>query len=1279
MTAWGGGLGAIPGGPIPSVAPFDIYCVGPCGPMSVLLTYDEVEQVSAPGQLSVDPTTLDQLLLSGGAVAPTDVRLYVTAAVPQVFTFDFTVRFDKLPTDFTDLVNSHIFLGVTDAAGPCVGLFFSKVGIAYAGSIHHDVGGDMVLDSVFQPLANSQLLVSENDYWSIRIAASFVTGGVYIYVTRTTDLPAIGHQLRYVLPMIPATALAQTPPDRTTISVRGTAAKGAQLALDDMCLASGFVVPNLPPIADAGLDQAVRMCSIVQLDGSRSADPEGAALTYRWRLLDAPLFSRFIFDGLDGATYPLPQPTGFTNKFYAPSLQELELATGVVVGDVLVVAGMPYTITGKGTDQNGYFVSVDGFVLLDNLVMVPFKYLYQNCISGPTTVKPTFYPDAPGIYKFDLVVFDGGLSSPPAIAIINVTESPIPRGCLPDVRFLWDYLSNFWGLGDLREERARITTFWGAMAQIAASELLSLWQIDYNKSLRDVQRTFQRRWLHYDPPLKETQPEMTRLRALHRGCRTVVMPAIGSADFEGTAVTMTSPALAAPVSFVVPAGLLSPILFAGLMQNAFKDKRIKVRVIADRLGADVYLRVDAPFPFTIAETSGSLFLEIENTHPGGTAGAAIGVRTYKTEWSLQHLEVQEGHLLTVDGIAYQILRVTTDASDLWPYQRITLKEDLPLVTASVWNIPCMVTSTTLDFFNGLVSEGDIATLAVLDSVAGEETLYDTLVYGAAAGAPAALPIGAVPVSHFLLEDRYEVQLLQIRRYSYLPLDPLVVDIPYLQDRVQVLDDKTALRRNIDFFIETFREHNAIRFDPAVWDAAPPDLIWAETTYLDNRPDIEANFGIPAAFTLDDLSALPPNVDYLSAVRGLWYSYFNGPTIFNLRAGSQILLGLPFAEETGTIEEIRTDFSLTQGRILVRDAERQEIVRSYTFPASLQMEQNPATQALYKVGDVVQQFSPLVTGVEILDWVKDPRWFEGYMNQGVFYEIEKFHKFLVRVDSAAFNLAALLFVKSFILRIKPTYTYPLFVVLQKVSDTEVSVTDEVLATGVLSLFDGACFSNGAIATMFDDPKSPGGGWWSQFDTDADPATAAPVFPDPQPVAWGYDKNYLCPEDYILASACVTFAVPTIPGFDSIFAWDNEVSTQVIALFQDSAVTTVPYPAGLLLFQPTTCQVNGTITDVQITIIGDPGDDDPNYYFVLTNNNVDQTPIAFTQPAASPFEFHATVSIPVAIGDILSGRILSASAGDTHPFWESILVEVGASVSWSYDTELPEGTYCAYKVM
>src|SRR5208282_3298686 len=102
-----------------------------------------------------------------------------------------------------------------------------------------------------------------------------------------------------------------------------------------------------------------------------------------------------------------------------------------------------------------------------------------------------------------------------------------------------------------------------------------------------------------------------------------------------------------------------------------------------------------------------------------------------------------------------------------------------------------------------------------------------------------------------------------------------------------------------------------------------------------------NFGIPAGFTLDDLAQLPSNIDYLSTVSGLWYAYWNGPTMFNLRAGVQILIGLPFADETGIIVEIRNDFSVSTGLILVQDVANSAVVRSYSYPVSITLETNPA--------------------------------------------------------------------------------------------------------------------------------------------------------------------------------------------------------------------------------------------------------------------------------------------------------------------------------------------------
>jgi hypothetical protein len=103
-----------------------------------------------------------------------------------------------------------------------------------------------------------------------------------------------------------------------------------------------------------------------------------------------------MFDGLDGVTYDTL--SNFTNKFYSSSLAVLDGADPVMLGDVLVVDGSAYTVELKGTDISGFYVQIQGFFLADTLLNAPFKLLRQRGISGPTEVKPTFYPDLPGKY-----------------------------------------------------------------------------------------------------------------------------------------------------------------------------------------------------------------------------------------------------------------------------------------------------------------------------------------------------------------------------------------------------------------------------------------------------------------------------------------------------------------------------------------------------------------------------------------------------------------------------------------------------------------------------------------------------------------------------------------------------------------------------------------------------------------------------------------------------------------------------------------------------------------
>lgn len=1287
QAPWGGSTLAVPGGAIPSYGSFDIYCVGPCGQMSVLDTYLEVQEYAQSGQIAIVPSVLDFELRSGG-LQPTDtVRIFVDKAVPGSWTFDATFKFQALPADFVNLPERHCFVGTADDSGFCAGLFFSSVGIGYTGSVRHDLSGNLVLNSTFQVLPSSLGLITEGVYYTVRIALDAITETTFIYVTETSQLPLIGHQLRYILPAIPSSSCVVEPQDGTTISVRGTAGDQTILDIGTLCLGTGVILPNLPPVADAGVDQAARFCTIVQLDGTRSYDPEGVPVTYNWRLIDGPETSSNVVVGHDGTTFT---PSPFTNRFYSDTLSDFHSALGIANNDVLLLDNVNYDIIAVGTDGNGFYVQTYSFALPANLTQKNFKLLRQNAINGRTTAQPTFYPDVVGLYKFDLVVFDGNFNSAPSISVVNVVESAIARGCVPDLSFLWDYLSNFWRLVENREV---IETFWSAVAQVTASELLALWQHEYGKSLRDVQRTFQRKWLHYDLFLQDPVAEQSTTRVLYAGVLSDTFT--GAVTITGKTVNVSSPLFPEFQVFLQGTTMTDAQLQAELQRQLRRaDSRFTVDL--QSAGADRRLLVRAPFPFSFdsGSTLGVFTYPVANNLPRGAAGAGVGVDTYRVDQRLENLGIQEGDYLILDTVAYRIQRVVNDSSDDWGYQRLVLSDSLPTAPSSSWVIAGATTSKFVDFYAALVGHGDTALFEVIDTESNDPAYVQVPVLSAASFRDDAYLFADVSglYEYFSQPERYTVFFFSVYRHKYLPISSYVVEVPTLQEKIKNSDEQAILRQNIDYFVETYRGQACLRFvsstvlsEPDVWQHdLPPRKMWAETTYLDNRPTIEQNFGIPAEFTLDDLAELPDSVDYLSVVRGLWYAHFNGPTLYNLRVGTQILLGLPFAEENGTITELRTDFSSTQGRILIQDTVSSEIVRSYTYPRSLELEINETTGLPYAVGDVVSQFAPLVQGVVVTDYVKEPTWFEGYLNQGTFFEVEKFFKFLVRVESSAFSLSTLLFAQSFVRRIKPTYTEPRFVVSRRVGNvvgdaTDVEITDTILCSGTLRLYDMPAAVMG-LGGIIDDPDPSGGGWQSQLDSGY-PVYGSPTYPDASNIIpWGGDKNYLSPEDFVLASACITLAVPTLPTLDGIYSIDSGLFNTSFGVFGDAGLTAIPPAPGLTISFAQTATGSFSLEEADVEFQTSFPEPALAVNLVINVNGVDVSTTPFTIPTGTEHEEKLVLTpIPIVLGDVVVVRLEAQGASALHVTWATVAIKLGTVYAWAIDVLTPAGTYCTYKLM
>lgn len=1272
---------------------FDLFNFEHCSSMLGILGDPITTVTAAVGQTVLNypnppGTSCDLGVLSGellnGGFSQADVRLSLEPldGVGQQWTLEWAVTFESLPPDFSSLVNNHVYIGASDASGPVAGLFISEIGIAYTGSVHH-VANNLVTDAAVTTIPGTASRIVLGTQTTFRLVVDGFSNVVYLFVTPTSEVELTGHQLVAILPVLDAAGMAFPPIDQSFITVRGTTAIPSRVAFDAIRMASTLVVPNLPPIADAGIDQAVRLCSIALFDGRASFDPEGAALTYHWRLINAPLGSAFLFAGSDGHTHPLVSPTGFTDKFHSNSLGTEHALNPIAAGDVILLDNVVYDIVTTGSDGNGFYVLVTEPVIPEPQTGRPFRLLRQYGISGPTTAQPTFFPDVLGFYKFDLIVSDGSLDSVPAVVVLNVVDSPLPRGVIPDASFIFDYLSDYWSLV---EDRDPIATVWSSVAQIAAAELYTLWQHDYGKSLRDIQRTFLRRWLHYDLLLAEPVPELTTFRVFYGGRTTTAIAAGGIGGMSGTSFKISSGVHATKTITLVTANPVTAAQFAAEVRNRLLevDGRYTVQLFTQS-NTDQFVRINAPFLFSITNSTVPVLPSGPSVLASGP-GDVINTRTYRTDTSLTALNLQEDDLLILGTEAYRISQVVDDPGDDFRFQRVVVKSDIQSANTSQWKITGYVTSQLLDFYSGLVSLGDAVYFEVVD-LSGDDAqtrLVKTTCFTAAADAPSNL---AFDISQELSDvlaspDLFDVHLAKIVRRTYLPIDESIVDIPTLIELIEIVDDQATLRRNLDFFIEEYRGQHCLHFVSGqlggddVWESLdPPDRLWAEYTYLDNNPTIEANFGILAEVSVDQIAALPGDVDYLSAVRGIWYAYINGPTLRNLRVGSQILLGLPFAEEAGTIEEIRTDFSPSQGRILIRDSERTEIVRSYTFPKTLGLEVNPDTNQVYAVGDAVTQFAPLVEGVEIVDYVKDPEWFVGLLNQGIFYEVEKYFKFLVRVDSAAFGQESLSFVRDFLLKIKPTITYPLFLVSQKLDEeTEISVTDTLKSTTTVKLIDGLCTLS-PFSTSIDDPRPSTGGYWNQVDTDSNDATPLPTFPTPDAVAWAVDRYVFCPVDLLQAHICEVFPAPAAAGTSANLDDTKDLFND--ANFKENGPFTIANGAvgeSITANVGTTVPLNGTIERVRLLIAGGPGTDPAAYSLVIAINGVDTLTHAFTS-VANYTHVAFVESQAVTAADVITAFIRHAGGSPRSPAWTSVRIDVSINLgNFAAADVLPIGNYC-----
>jgi hypothetical protein len=303
-----------------------------------------------------------------------------------------------------------------------------------------------------------------------------------------------------------------------------------------------------------------------------------------------------------------------------------------------------------------------------------------------------------------------------------------------------------------------------------------------------------------------------------------------------------------------------------------------------------------------------------------------------------------------------------------------------------------------------------------------------------------------------------------------------------------------------------------------------------------------------------------------------------------------------------------------------------------------------------------------------------------LNQGVFYEVQKYHTFLVRVDSQAFSLSALLLVRNFIVKVKPTYTMPRFVVQLAASDgdgDEISLNDTIVYAGTLRLDDALCRDRRGASTVFDEPRAAGGGYRNQFDGDDDPSTA-PVWPTAESVRWAYDREFLCPSDVVELTSYVALG-PTIK-YDSGIPFDAGVTDPYygtgqgdISVFSADEVPpgTITTVGHTLTTSPATAPSTDVLRRISFIAFGSPvvGEED----FELVVANVTQaTSVVVPFTARNNTEVVAGFSLPVTVGDTVTVLVRAVGA-DTSPSWTRLLCAVGSALAWKFDMGIVDPYY------
>ena len=495
--------------------------------------------------------------------------------IPESFTLEFDLTLhEDLPRNFED-PNTHLFVGVINQQGFTAGLLFSYKGIAITDNPYTTrptiLGGsaDLLLDSSGIPKESVTLRVLVNGPDGRMSIYAADTSVAYATNSGPTWAELANVQLRYSI-AAPETTLstgdiffveALSNPSHPGGDVLAT---NIVAGFTSIRISSSLLVPSDKPIAVATGPTQDLVKSIVTLNGSGSYDKSGQTLEYVWDFILRPDDSRARLSGgvqssitlgnladdnelritfreftSDGDAWEISIITGGPNSEMSFLLDiQLKTLTIRLGADGAGVANTPtidlfnafFLKAAPGYDElvGEYFQALIVNADSANVGVLPDSSSFLTGGMGSFRTNPTYIPDIPGVYIVRLRVFNGVRFSSEDLHALYIQSSDQLVGHRPDSSYIWRYLPDFWKLvGD----KAVLQEIWSAMTQVIGADMLQVWQHDFAKTIRDISRRFQRRWLSHSLYTEVTVATKTTLVSPTRtGSWDLIVPQV----LEGT-------------------------------------------------------------------------------------------------------------------------------------------------------------------------------------------------------------------------------------------------------------------------------------------------------------------------------------------------------------------------------------------------------------------------------------------------------------------------------------------------------------------------------------------------------------------------------------------------------------------------------------------------------------------------------------------------------------------------------------------------------------------------